>query len=61
MSKFSALLGPELRPAFRQDGIWLVRPDGYVACAATEPGVIANYLDALIRPSGSSLPAQLLI
>ncbi len=44
--KFSALIDPDIRPAIREDGIWLVRPDGYVACAAKDPNAIADYLTA---------------
>ena len=32
--KFSTVLDAELRSPFHEDGVWLVRPDGYVACAA---------------------------
>ena len=32
--QFSTVLDPELRSPFQEDGMWLVRPDGYVACAA---------------------------
>ena len=40
------LVDPVLRSPFREDGLWLVRPDGYVACAAAadDEGVIARYL-----------------
>jgi hypothetical protein len=45
IKQFSTVLDPELRPPIRQDGLWLVRPDGYVACAAAgDGGVIARYL-----------------
>jgi 2-polyprenyl-6-methoxyphenol hydroxylase-like FAD-dependent oxidoreductase len=41
------LLEPEPRPSFGEDGIWLVRPDGYVALAAAgnEPDKISAYFD----------------
>jgi len=41
------LLEPEPRPPFGEDGIWLVRPDGYVALAAAnnEPDKISAYFD----------------
>jgi hypothetical protein len=46
IERFSAVLDPVLRSPTRQDGLWLVRPDGYVACAAAagDEGVIARYL-----------------
>jgi 2-polyprenyl-6-methoxyphenol hydroxylase-like FAD-dependent oxidoreductase len=44
VKKFDGLLDPEIRPPLAQDGIWLVRPDGYVACAAKEPSAISDYL-----------------
>jgi 2-polyprenyl-6-methoxyphenol hydroxylase-like FAD-dependent oxidoreductase len=34
IERFSTVLDPELHLPFREDGLWLVRPDGYVACAA---------------------------
>jgi FAD binding domain len=46
IERFSAVLDPVLNSPIRQDGLWLVRPDGYVACAAAagDEGVIARYL-----------------
>ena len=46
IERFPALVDPVLRSPFREDGLWLVRPDGYVACAAAadDEGVIARYL-----------------
>ena len=43
--QFSTVLDAELRSPFHQDGLWLVRPDGYVACAAAagNEGAIARY------------------
>jgi hypothetical protein len=41
------LLDPELRVPFAQEGMTLVRPDGYVACSASSVSVIAEYLDNL--------------
>jgi hypothetical protein len=43
--KFSTVLDAELRSPFHEDGVWLVRPDGYVACAAAagNEGAIARY------------------
>ena len=34
IAKYSNLLEPSLRTPFERDGMWLVRPDGYVALAA---------------------------
>ena len=43
------LIEPETRPPFGEDGIWLVRPDGYVAITAArgEWDRISTYLDQL--------------
>jgi len=49
--RFKVLLDPNIRTAFSQDGIWLVRPDGYVACSANDAEIIADYLDGLIGSS----------
>jgi FAD binding domain len=49
LRRFDGLLDPEVRPAFREGAIWLVRPDGYAACAAEDPATIASYLEQL-RP-----------
>jgi len=54
VKEFSALIDPYIRPAMREDGIWLVRPDGYVACAAKEPGAIADYLKGSVLFGGTS-------
>ncbi len=48
---FQGLLDPDIRPPFHDGGNWLVRPDGYVACSSSDVGVIARYLDGLVRPS----------
>ncbi len=49
LGRFDGLLDPQVRPPFRADGIWLVRPDGYVAMAAEADGwrKAATYLDHL--------------
>jgi len=52
--RFAGLLDPDIRPPFRQDGIWLVRPDGYAACSAADPEIIAAYLKGVIRPHAGS-------
>jgi hypothetical protein len=56
LASFGALLDPELRQPFQKDGLWLVRPDGYAACSATEAGVIANYLSRRLQVSNGGLP-----
>lgn len=48
VKQFDGLLDPEIRPPLAQDGIWLVRPDGYVACAAQHPSAVADYLTRLV-------------
>ena len=50
LTKFARLLDPDLRPPVRAGGLWLVRPDGYVACSSSDTEVIARYLDDVIRP-----------
>jgi hypothetical protein len=53
IEKFSGLLDPEIRPALHEAGIWLVRPDGYVACSSNDADMIAGYLDSLTCHSKS--------
>jgi 2-polyprenyl-6-methoxyphenol hydroxylase-like FAD-dependent oxidoreductase len=48
VKQFPRLLEPQVRPPLEPNGIWLVRPDGYVASSTSDPSVIANYLDKLI-------------
>ncbi len=50
LRKFEGLLDPDIRPPFHESGIWLVRPDGYVACSSRDADVIARHLDAVVRP-----------
>jgi hypothetical protein len=50
IEKFSGPLDPDVRAPFNEDGIWLVRPDGYVACSSNDAGAIDSYLDSLVRP-----------
>ena len=45
---FPDLLEPTLRNPFHADGIWLVRPDGYVSVASTKWPDIRNYLARLV-------------
>jgi hypothetical protein len=53
LRRFEGLLDPDIRPPFHDGGIWLARPDGYLACSTSDPGVIASYLDGIIRPKES--------
>ncbi|WAJ31466.1 FAD-dependent monooxygenase [Antarcticirhabdus aurantiaca] len=41
------LVDPAVRPPLRDGAIWLIRPDGYVACASEDPREIADYLDRI--------------
>jgi 2-polyprenyl-6-methoxyphenol hydroxylase-like FAD-dependent oxidoreductase len=47
MSRFHALLDDNLRAPLHGDGIWLIRPDGYIACASNDAQKIAQYLQGL--------------
>ncbi|WP_040301536.1 FAD-dependent monooxygenase [Afipia clevelandensis] len=48
---FGDLVEPSVLPPPDTSGVWLVRPDGYVACAvpANDIGLVADYLKALRR------------
>jgi 2-polyprenyl-6-methoxyphenol hydroxylase-like FAD-dependent oxidoreductase len=50
IARFPTLIDPVLRPPLGPDGIWLVRPDGYVAAAVLKDAWndIAAYLAGLI-------------
>jgi 2-polyprenyl-6-methoxyphenol hydroxylase-like FAD-dependent oxidoreductase len=50
-NRFAALLDSGVRPSLNGKGIWLVRPDGYVACSGNDVSVIASYLDGIAKPS----------
>jgi hypothetical protein len=43
IARYRHLLEPEPRPPFGDDGIWLVRPDGYVAAASNEWDEVSAY------------------
>jgi 2-polyprenyl-6-methoxyphenol hydroxylase-like FAD-dependent oxidoreductase len=51
--RFGGVLDPVIRPSLNGKGIWLVRPDGYVACSASNAAIVADYLAGLARPAGS--------
>jgi hypothetical protein len=50
VQRFSAILDATVRPPLGENGAWLVRPDGYVACssAATDLAPIEEYLSNLV-------------
>jgi hypothetical protein len=56
LGRFDGLLDPDMRPSFGGEGIWLVRPDGYVACSSRDVDVIARYLEDVVQPSARQLP-----
>jgi 2-polyprenyl-6-methoxyphenol hydroxylase-like FAD-dependent oxidoreductase len=51
IAKYPDLLEPALRKPFHKDGLWLVRPDGYVALATRHKqwDEVAKYLDGLTK------------
>jgi 2-polyprenyl-6-methoxyphenol hydroxylase-like FAD-dependent oxidoreductase len=54
IAKYSDLLEPSPRAPFERDGLWLVRPDGYVALA-TQHGrweEVEQYLEVLTQGTG---------
>jgi 2-polyprenyl-6-methoxyphenol hydroxylase-like FAD-dependent oxidoreductase len=54
IAKYSDLLEPSLRAPFETDGLWLVRPDGYVALA-TRHGrwdEVERYLEVVTQGTG---------
>jgi hypothetical protein len=51
LRRFDGLLDHNIRPPFHDGGIWLVRPDGYVACSSRNADIVASYLDGIVGPS----------
>jgi hypothetical protein len=49
LRRFEGLLDPDIRPPFRDGGVWLVRPDGYVVCSTDDTEVVANCLDRMVQ------------
>jgi 2-polyprenyl-6-methoxyphenol hydroxylase-like FAD-dependent oxidoreductase len=51
IARYPELVEQTIRPGFHEGGIWLVRPDGYVAVAVRRGGLehIAAYLDGLVN------------
>jgi 2-polyprenyl-6-methoxyphenol hydroxylase-like FAD-dependent oxidoreductase len=60
IEKFPDLLDPNVRPSINEGGVWLVRPDGYVACSARVADVkeIADFLLALDPKVGAGVPSR---
>jgi 2-polyprenyl-6-methoxyphenol hydroxylase-like FAD-dependent oxidoreductase len=54
IAKYSDLLEPNLRAPFERDGLWLVRPDGYVALATRHGrwNEVEQYLGVLTQGRG---------
>jgi 2-polyprenyl-6-methoxyphenol hydroxylase-like FAD-dependent oxidoreductase len=54
IEKYSNLLEPSLRAPFEPDGLWLVRPDGYVALATRHGrwNEVEQYLEVLTQGTG---------
>jgi 2-polyprenyl-6-methoxyphenol hydroxylase-like FAD-dependent oxidoreductase len=54
IAKYSDLLEPNLRAPFERDGLWLVRPDGYVALATRHGrwNEVKQYLEVLTQGRG---------
>ena len=52
--RFAGLLDSDVRPPLQAGGIWLARPDGYVACSSSDPVVIASYLDGIVHSGGAA-------
>jgi hypothetical protein len=56
IAKYGELLEPKVRKPFQPGGLWLVRPDGYVAVATTRDDFprVSSFLDSLgAKPTGS--------
>jgi hypothetical protein len=49
LRRFATMLDPEIRSPFCEGGIWLVRPDDYLACSTGDAGVVAAYLTDLTQ------------
>jgi 2-polyprenyl-6-methoxyphenol hydroxylase-like FAD-dependent oxidoreductase len=54
LARFEGVLEPNVRPPVHKGGIWLVRPDGYVACSSGDVKVIGHHLAGIVRPSAST-------
>ena len=47
VARHPSLVDASIRSPLGAGGLWLVRPDGHVACSASDPAVIDRYLDKL--------------
>jgi 2-polyprenyl-6-methoxyphenol hydroxylase-like FAD-dependent oxidoreductase len=58
IAQYPDLVEPDLREPFDEGGLWLVRPDGYVALATKRGGwdEIAGYLRRIVGPTRLSQP-----
>jgi hypothetical protein len=52
-ARYSDLIEPNFRKPYHEGGIWLVRPDGYIALATGRGGwdKVANYPDRITDPN----------
>jgi 2-polyprenyl-6-methoxyphenol hydroxylase-like FAD-dependent oxidoreductase len=51
LRRFEAILDPDIRAPLHAGAIWLVRPDGYLACSCREADGVAGYLEGMVRPA----------
>ncbi|WP_309936360.1 MULTISPECIES: FAD-dependent monooxygenase [unclassified Caballeronia] len=51
LKMYPDLIDGNVRPALQDDVISLVRPDGYLACSASDIEAVSAYLDRLTSPS----------
>jgi 2-polyprenyl-6-methoxyphenol hydroxylase-like FAD-dependent oxidoreductase len=58
VGRFPGLLDRDVRPPLHDGGIWLVRPDGYLACSSSDTEAVAGYLDGLLGKVDRTPPAQ---
>lgn len=49
LGRFPGLLDRDIRPPIHEGGMWLVRPDGYLACSSGDTEAIGTYLDHLLH------------
>jgi hypothetical protein len=47
VTRFDTLLDPVLGAPLGSEGLWLCRPDGYLACSSNSPADIADYLQRI--------------
>jgi 2-polyprenyl-6-methoxyphenol hydroxylase-like FAD-dependent oxidoreductase len=49
LARFDAVLAPDIHPAPADtQGLWLIRPDGYVVCGSNDPDVIGGHLQSIL-------------